>query len=107
MSDEAYHTQQLLGRGCEKQVDGPAKFLSQQLQKLESAVTRSDTLSWTEWLQKATGARLTPAIANGCADSLSAVMLAIVKKDSATFLGALQAYWDNDYEGIVRTRPGL
>ena len=106
LSDDPYHTQKLLGPGCELNKDGPVYFLSSDLQFSEPSRSRCHSWSWIEWLQIATTATYYPPLTNETTKKqLSSVMLRILERNSKAFLGALQTHWANDYESVAALNP--
>jgi hypothetical protein len=108
LSDDIYHTQRLLAKGCETKENGPATFIRRNVVEFESPDVRRQNLSWIEWLKRATGARYFPPLVEDLsASELSPVMLAVLKKSTRAFVGLLQAYWNAEYESTILELPWI
>jgi hypothetical protein len=106
LSDEEYHTQQLLADGCETEKNGPAAFVRRELVEFESPNAHCQNLFWTEWLREATGARYFPPLVEDPPTSqLSSVMLAVLEQSREKFVGLLQAHWNAEYESTISKLP--
>jgi hypothetical protein len=105
-SGREYDTQQLLPASYLAEDDGVARLLDQSYAKLIPDNIRPQDLSWTQWLQKVTGARYHPAIAKRDSTRalskwiLSPVMLAVLEHRPKKFLGLLKAHW-TEYKAYI------
>jgi len=108
LSDEEYHTQQLLADGCETKKNGPAAFIRRKLVEFESPNAHCQNLFWTEWLGVVTGARyFPPLVEDPSASQLSPVMLAVLEQSREKFVGLLQAHWNTEYESTISKLPWI
>ena len=108
LSDEQYNTQKLLGGGCEKEEKGYAAFITKRLLDFVSPATRSQNLSWIQWLEMVSGARYFPPLVDSVsASELSPVMVEVLERNPEKIVEILQAHWDSEYRFTTQQHSWL